>query len=164
MAAGALYPPFSFRSYRKENGPCTVQKKRTLLVATLHLWSKVAVRGSAYRCLLRFGLAAGQAWAFCWADTAVPWRMVQRLSGWGCRMDFLLFPLPLPWQSGTARSPGASRSDPAVQFLIPNSQFLISIFSPLSTLHSPLYLLSLPLPVLSCRRAGGGLFMERSFP
>ena len=71
-----------------------------------------------------------------------------------------LSPLPLAWRSGTARSPGASQSDPAVRFLIP-----------LSTLHSPLYLLSLifsllslPLPVLSCRRAGGGLFAERSAP
>ena len=26
----AMHPPFSFRSCRKENGPCTVQKKRTL--------------------------------------------------------------------------------------------------------------------------------------
>ena len=25
-----MHPPFSFRSCRKENGPCTVQKKRTL--------------------------------------------------------------------------------------------------------------------------------------
>ena len=29
----AMRPPFSFRSCRKENGPCTVQKKRTLLAA-----------------------------------------------------------------------------------------------------------------------------------
>ena len=33
----AMHPPFSFRSCRKENGPCTVQKKRTLLVALRHL-------------------------------------------------------------------------------------------------------------------------------
>ena len=32
-----MHPPFSFRSCRKENGPCTVQKKRTLLVALRHL-------------------------------------------------------------------------------------------------------------------------------
>ena len=30
MAAGSFHPPFSFRSCRKENGPWTVQKKRTL--------------------------------------------------------------------------------------------------------------------------------------
>ena len=30
MMAGSFHPPFSFRSCRKENGPWTVQKKRTL--------------------------------------------------------------------------------------------------------------------------------------
>ena len=30
MVAGSFHPPFSFRSCRKENGPWTVQKKRTL--------------------------------------------------------------------------------------------------------------------------------------
>ena len=40
------------------------------------------VRGSAYQCLLRFFLAFGHAWAFCEVDTAVPWRMVRRGSGW----------------------------------------------------------------------------------
>ena len=30
MMAGSIHPPFSFRSCRKENGPWTVQKKRTL--------------------------------------------------------------------------------------------------------------------------------------
>ena len=33
----AMHPPFSFRSCRKENGPCTVQKKRTPFVALRHL-------------------------------------------------------------------------------------------------------------------------------
>ena len=33
----AMHPPFSFRSCRKENGPCTVQKKRTPLVALRRL-------------------------------------------------------------------------------------------------------------------------------
>ena len=32
-----MHPPFSFRSCRKENGPCTVQKKRTPFVALRHL-------------------------------------------------------------------------------------------------------------------------------
>ena len=32
-----MHPPFSFRSCRKENGPCTVQKKRTPLVALRRL-------------------------------------------------------------------------------------------------------------------------------
>ena len=30
MMAGHLHPPFSFWSCQKENGPCTVQKKKTL--------------------------------------------------------------------------------------------------------------------------------------
>ena len=34
-------PPFSFPSCGKENGPCTVQKKRPLLVATLHIRAKL---------------------------------------------------------------------------------------------------------------------------
>jgi len=65
IASWAMHPPFSFRSCRKENGPCTVQKKRTLLVATLHLWCKVAVRGSTYRCKRRFCLIFGHAILFC---------------------------------------------------------------------------------------------------
>jgi hypothetical protein len=32
----AFHPPFSFRSCRKENGPCTVQKKRTLSAELAH--------------------------------------------------------------------------------------------------------------------------------
>ncbi len=41
-----------------------------------------ARRGSAYRCLLRFGPAFGHAWVFCDFAAAVPWRMVPALSGW----------------------------------------------------------------------------------
>ena len=40
-----------------------------------------ARRGSAYRCLLRFGLAFGHAIPFCEVDAAVPWRIVPRSSG-----------------------------------------------------------------------------------
>ena len=36
-----MHPPFSFPSCGKENGPCTVQKKRPLLVATLHIRAKL---------------------------------------------------------------------------------------------------------------------------
>ena len=41
-----------------------------------------ARRGSADRCLLRFGLAFGHAMVFCEFAAAVPWRMVPNLSGW----------------------------------------------------------------------------------
>ena len=40
-----------------------------------------ARRGSAYRCLLRFGLAFGHAIPFCEVDAAVPWRIVPRSLG-----------------------------------------------------------------------------------
>ena len=52
---------------------------------------KVAVRGSAYRCLLRFGLAFGHAWAFCEVDTAVLWQIVRRSSGCKNAFDQRLF-------------------------------------------------------------------------
>ena len=45
LMAGQMHPPFSFRSCRKENGPCTVQKKRTLLAATLHGRAKLLYGG-----------------------------------------------------------------------------------------------------------------------
>ena len=41
----AMHPPFSFPSCGKENGPCTVQKKRPLLVATLHMRAKLLYGG-----------------------------------------------------------------------------------------------------------------------
>ena len=40
-----MHPPFSFPSCGKENGPCTVQKKRPLLVATLHIRAKLLYGG-----------------------------------------------------------------------------------------------------------------------
>ena len=41
--------PFSFPSCGKENGPCTVQKKRTLLAATLHGRAKLLYGGRRER-------------------------------------------------------------------------------------------------------------------
>ena len=35
-SARGMHPPFSFRSCRKENGPCTIQKKRTLSAELAH--------------------------------------------------------------------------------------------------------------------------------
>ena len=51
-----------------------------------------ARRGSAYRCLLRFGLADRHAILFCEVGTAVPWRMVRRSTGCKNAFDQLLFP------------------------------------------------------------------------
>ena len=72
--SSGMHPPFSFPSCGKENGPCTVQKKRPLGRAPVQ-WPS-ARRGSAYRCKRRFGLAFGHAILFCKFVTAVPWRMV----------------------------------------------------------------------------------------
>ena len=63
-----------------------------------------ARRGSAYRCLLRFGLAFGHAILFCEVGTAVPWRIVRRSTGCKNAFDLFLFPrvplrYALPWRS-----------------------------------------------------------------
>ena len=50
MMAGQMHPPFSFRSCRKENGPCTVQKKRTPFVALRHLRACALYGGFPRRC------------------------------------------------------------------------------------------------------------------
>ena len=140
------------RQSRQRLRDCTAKKKRTLLAATLHICAKLLYGGRRIGASADLGSPSGTL-----GPSARP--ILPSRGGWcgghrgGCRMDFLLFPLPLAGRSGTARSPGASRFGPAGQFLIPNSY-----------LNSPHYLLSLPLPVLSCRRAGGGLFTERSFP
>ena len=46
-AGGGMHPPFSFRLRRKENGPCTVQKKRRFWGPTLPPCGKVGQRGSS---------------------------------------------------------------------------------------------------------------------
>ena len=84
-----MHPPFSFPSCGKENGPCTVQKKRPLWRAPVQ-WPS-ARRGSAYRCKRRFGPAFGHAMVFCEFAAAVPWRMVRRASGCKDAFDQLLF-------------------------------------------------------------------------
>ena len=62
-----MHPPFSFRSCRKENGPCTVQKKRTLRRVGLRQrrppaagggWSAVP-RGSQGRKRAALGVTVG---------------------------------------------------------------------------------------------------------
>ena len=64
-------PHFSFvvpKEKRAVHGP-----KRKALGA-LRCSGPPHARGSAYRCLLRFGFSFGHAWVFCEADTAVPWQ------------------------------------------------------------------------------------------
>ena len=73
---------------RAVHGP----KEKTAFGRNFAHTCKVAVRGSAYRCLLRFCLAFGHAILFCEGDTAVPWRLVTTSSGCKDVFDLLLFP------------------------------------------------------------------------
>ena len=66
-------------------------KEKTAFGRNFAHMCKVAVRESAYRCLLRIGLAFGHAMAFCEVDTAVPWRRVRRSTGCKDAFDQLLF-------------------------------------------------------------------------
>ena len=96
-------PPFSFWLRQKENAPRPVEEKKRLC-ALRHLRASALLRGSAYRCKRRFGLAFGHAWVFCGVDTAVPCRMVLRASGCKDAFDQRLFPrvplrYALPWWS-----------------------------------------------------------------
>ena len=90
-AAGVLAParglvqrdaPPIFFSVLAEKKTGRARSKRKDRFDALRCSGPPRVRGSAYQCLLRFFLAFGHAWAFCEVDTAVPWRMVRRGSGW----------------------------------------------------------------------------------
>ena len=87
-----MHPPFSFRSCRKENGPCTVQKKRTLLVATLHMRAKLLYGGR--REMMPAGLRwlpDGRGGVRCGFDSGFPRRGCRRESGCKTAFDQLLF-------------------------------------------------------------------------
>ena len=73
-------PPFFF-SVLPEKKKGRARSKRKGRLARSGAVALRARRGSAYRYLLRFGLAFGHAWAFCEVDATVPWRMVRRSSG-----------------------------------------------------------------------------------
>ena len=87
--SSGMHPPFLFCLAKRETGRAR-SKDKSVWRAPVQ-WPS-ARRGSAYRCLLRFGLAFGHAMAFCEVDTAVPWRMVRRVSGCKNAFDQLLFP------------------------------------------------------------------------
>ena len=72
--------PFSFWSCPKRECAAPGGREKGAWRASVQLPS--ARRGSAYRCLLRFGLVFGHAILFCEIDTSVPWRMAWRSSGW----------------------------------------------------------------------------------
>ena len=88
-----MHPPFSFRSCRKENGPCTVQKKRTPFVALRHL------RASALYGGRREMVPADSRWlpdgrggVRCGLECGFPRRECGRESGCKDAFDQLLFP------------------------------------------------------------------------
>ena len=84
-------PHFLFHLVEKKTGRAR-SKRKDRFGRNFARVCKVAVRGSAYRCKRRFGLAFGHARVFCEVDTAVPWRMVPRSSGCKDAFDQLLFP------------------------------------------------------------------------
>ena len=84
-----MRPPFSFWSCPKRECAAPGGREKGAKRAPVQ-WPS-ARRGSADRCLLRFGLAFGHARVFCEVDTAVPWRMVPTSSGCKDAFDQLLF-------------------------------------------------------------------------
>ena len=94
LIAGQCAPHFLFGLAEKKTGPCTVQKKRTLLAATLHRRAKLLYGSLPRRCRqnqsVSCRLAPGRSFA----------PVLRRVSGaaenrGGHRIDLLLFPLPL---------------------------------------------------------------------
>ena len=73
-------PHSLFGLAQKENAPRPVEEKKAL--GALRCSGPPCARGSAYRCLPRFGPAFGHAILFCEVGTAAPWRMVPTSSGW----------------------------------------------------------------------------------
>ena len=85
-------PPIFFSVLPKRKRAVHGPKEKNAFGSNFARACKVAVRGSAYRCLLRFCLAFGHAMLFCKVGTAVPWWMVRRSSGCKDAFDLLLFP------------------------------------------------------------------------
>ena len=97
-------PPILFLVLPKKRMRRARWKRKRRLCALRHLRASALLRGSTYRCKRRFGLAFGHAILFCEVDTAVPCRMVRRLSGCKDAFDKLLFPrvplcYALPWRA-----------------------------------------------------------------
>ena len=88
-----MHPPFSFPSCGKENGPCTVQKKRPL--GALRRVRASARRGSADRCKRRFWPAFGHAMLFCDFCNCRPVADGADLVGVVVALPLFLFSLPL---------------------------------------------------------------------
>ena len=77
-----MHPPFSFRSYRKENGPCTVQKKRRLERPNLHR------KGASWGMRGRWGRCGGDLRASCRLRLTRRWVGVRpRIWRRGCKTE-----------------------------------------------------------------------------
>ena len=77
----AMHPPFSFRSCRKENGPCTVQKKRPLGRAPVQ-WPSARNGGRRIGACSDLDWPSGTLCSSAIPVAAVPWRMAPTSSGW----------------------------------------------------------------------------------
>ena len=76
-----MRPPFSFRSCRKENGPCTVQKKRPLGRAPVQ-WPSARNGGRRIGACSDLDWPSGTLCSSAIPVAAVPWRMAPTSSGW----------------------------------------------------------------------------------
>ena len=79
--SSGMHPPFSFPSCGKENGPCTVQKKRPLERAPVQ-WPSARDGGRRTGACSDFARPSGTLCSSAIPPTAVPWRMVPTASGW----------------------------------------------------------------------------------
>ena len=115
-----MHPPFSFRSCRKENGPCTVQKKRPLGRAPVQ-WPSARNGGR------RIGACSDFSWHSGTLGPSVRSILPSR-GGWcgdrrgGHRMELLLFSLPLAaprgnWRSGPIKASAPTEIPSALRIL-----------------------------------------------
>ncbi len=85
-------PPILFLVLPKKRMRRARWKRKMRFCALRHLRASALLRGAAYRCKRRFGLAFGHAWVFCEFAAAVPCRMMPTASGCKDAFELLLFP------------------------------------------------------------------------
>ena len=76
-----MHPPFSFPTCGKENGPCTVQKKRPLGRAPVQ-WPSARNGGRRIGACSDLDWPSGTLCSSAIPVAAVPWRMAPTSSGW----------------------------------------------------------------------------------
>ena len=85
-----MHPPFSFPTCGKENGPCTVQKKRPLGRAPVQ-WPSARNGGRRIGACSDLDWPSGTLCSSAIPVAAVPWRIVRRSSGWSSHGAASLF-------------------------------------------------------------------------